>query len=148
MLYPFQNNVRNKLDLSGPWEFWIDPVEGGEQNGWFNGFPDARPMAVTGSWNEQYENIFDYLCLAWYVERTYVSRHWRGEYVFIRVGWANYCRTVNVNDTKVGSHEVVRHTARRNRPRFPCSSSRRASMRATLQALSFRRLAARPASLA
>ena len=59
MLYPFQNNVRNKLDLSGLWDFWIDPVEVGEQNGWFNGFPDARPMAVTGTWNEQYENIFD-----------------------------------------------------------------------------------------
>ena len=46
-------------------------------------------MAVPGSWNEQYEDIINYLGLAWYVKRTYVPRHWQGERVFIRAGSAS-----------------------------------------------------------
>ena len=67
MLYPQQNDVRNKLDLSGIWDFKTDPEEVGAQNGWFNGLAEARPIAVPGSWNEQYEDLFNYLGLAWYV---------------------------------------------------------------------------------
>ena len=37
MLYPIQNDVRNKLDLSGIWDFTTDPDGIGEQEGWFNG---------------------------------------------------------------------------------------------------------------
>ena len=105
MLYPIQNDARNRFDLSGLWDFRSDPEEVGERDGWFNWLPDARPMAVPGSWNEQYEDIFNYLGLAWYVKRTYVPRHWQGERVFIRVGSANYFGIIYVNGTKVGSHE-------------------------------------------
>ena len=105
MLYPIQNDARNRFDLSGLWDFRSDPEEVGERDGWFNWLPDARPMAVPGSWNEQYEDIFNYLGLAWYVKRIYVPRHWPGERVFIRVGSANYYGTIYVNGTKVGSHE-------------------------------------------
>lgn len=105
MLYPIQNDVRNKLDLSGIWDFKTDPDEVGERSGWSDGLADARPMAVPGSWNEQYEDIFNYLGLAWYVKRTYVPQHWREERVFIRVGSANYRGTVYVNGVKAGSHE-------------------------------------------
>ncbi len=34
MLYPQQNLVRNKLDLSGIWDFKIDPDLIGEQQSW------------------------------------------------------------------------------------------------------------------
>ena len=105
MLYPIQNDARNRLDLSGIWDFEIDPDEVGERYGWFNGLADARPMAVPGSWNEQYGDLYNYLGLAWYVKRTYIPRGWRGERLFIRVGSANYLGTVYVNGTKVGSHE-------------------------------------------
>jgi len=105
MLYPQQNSVRNKLDLSGIWDFKIDPEGVGEGAGWFNGLPDSRPMAVPGSWNEQYEDLFNYLSLAWYVTRTYVPAAWQGERIFIRVGSACYLGTVYVNGEKVGSHE-------------------------------------------
>lgn len=105
MLYPIQNNVRNRLDLSGIWDFKTDHEEVGEQSGWFNGLVEARPIAVPGSWNEQYEDIFNYLGLAWYVRRTYVPSIWQGQRVFLRVGSANYFGTVYVNGKKVGSHE-------------------------------------------
>ena len=35
MLYPQQNDIRNKLDLSGIWDFKIDPDGVGEHNGWY-----------------------------------------------------------------------------------------------------------------
>ncbi|HMM40982.1 MAG TPA: hypothetical protein PKA95_03690, partial [Thermomicrobiales bacterium] len=105
MLYPIQNGVRNRLDLSGIWAFRIDPDEVGEQQGWFNGLANWQPIAVPGSWNEQYADLFNYLGLAWYVTRTFVPRGWRGQRIFIRVGSANYFGAVFVNGSRVGSHE-------------------------------------------
>jgi len=105
MLYPIQNNFRNKFDISGVWDFQIDPDEIGEAQGWFKGLPEPRPMAVPGSWNEQYEDLFNYFGLSWYVKRTYIPQSWQDERVFIRVGSANYFGTVYVNGTKVGAHE-------------------------------------------
>jgi beta-glucuronidase len=105
MLYPQQNAVRNKLDLSGIWDFKTDPDAVGEQDGWLNGLTEARPIAVPGSWNEQYEDLFGYLDLAWYVKTTYVPRSWQDQRVFIRVGSANYYGTVYVNGERVGTHE-------------------------------------------
>ncbi|MCU0507229.1 MAG: beta-glucuronidase [Anaerolineae bacterium] len=104
MLYPIQNSHRNKLDLSGIWDFATDPRRSltpedlpGEQN-W-------RPMAAPGSWNEQYEDLFGYLGLGWYVKKTHVPQSWEGQRVFLRVGSANYFAAVYVNGVKVGEHE-------------------------------------------
>lgn len=105
MLYPIQNSIRNRLDLSGIWDFKTDPNRIGEQEGWADGLTGARPIAVPGSWNEQYEDLFNYLDLAWYVTRSYIPQSWQGERVFIRVGSACYFGTVYVNGLKIGSHE-------------------------------------------
>jgi beta-glucuronidase len=105
MLYPVQNDVRNRLDLSGIWDFQTDPEGIGENSGWFNGLTKPRPIAVPSSWNEQYEDLYNYLGLAWYVRRTYIPSSWKGQRVFIRVGSANYQGTVYVNGERVGSHE-------------------------------------------
>jgi beta-glucuronidase len=105
MLYPIQNEFRNKLDLSGIWDFKTDPEEIGEQSGWANGLRGARSIAVPGSWNEQYEELFNYLGMGWYVKCSYVPTAWKGQRVFIRVGSACYLGTVYVNGAPIGSHE-------------------------------------------
>lgn len=105
VLYPIQNNVRNKLDISGIWDFKTDPDGIGEAEGWANGLAGSRPMAVPGSWNEQYEDLFGYLDLAWYVKGVYVPSSWQGQRIFLRVGSAVYFGVVYVNGVKVGSHE-------------------------------------------
>jgi beta-glucuronidase len=105
MLYPQQNLFRNKLDLSGIWDFQVDPDQLGEQNGWQNGLENARPIAVPGSWNEQYEDLYNYLGLAWYTRLSYIPQGWRGQRVFLRVGSACYFAAVYVNGIKIGSHE-------------------------------------------
>ncbi|MEN7974047.1 MAG: beta-glucuronidase, partial [Verrucomicrobiota bacterium] len=105
MLYPIQNDIRNRLDISGIWDFQADPDEIGAANGWFNGLPEPRPMAVPGSWNEQYEDIYNYFGLSWYLKRAYIPKSWQGDRVFIRVGSACYFGTVLVNGQEIGSHE-------------------------------------------
>ncbi len=105
MLYPQQNSCRNKLDMSGIWDFKVDPGQIGESESWHKGLREAHPIAVPGSWNEQYEDIFNYLGLAWYVKTTYVPQGWRGQRVFLRVGSACYFSNVYLNGVKVGSHE-------------------------------------------
>jgi beta-glucuronidase len=105
MLYPIQNDVRNMLELSGIWDFQIDPEGIGEAKGWTKELPDPRPMAVPGSWNEQYADLYNYLDLAWYVKETYIPNQWQGQRIFIRLGSANYFGTVYVNGQKVGEHE-------------------------------------------
>jgi len=105
MLYPQQNLFRNKLDLSGIWDFQIDPDQTGEQKGWQTGLVEPRPIAVPGSWNEQYEDIYNYLGLAWHIKSTYIPKGWQGQRVFLRVGSACYFSTLYLNGVKIGSHE-------------------------------------------
>ncbi len=110
MLYPQQNDIRNKLDLSGFWDFALDPDEVGEEQGWFNGL-DAqhagcapRTIAVPASWNEQFQDTRDYLDVAWYAREFYVPQGWQDQRVHLRVGSANYAARVWVNGQFVGEH--------------------------------------------
>jgi beta-glucuronidase len=105
MLYPIQNDIRNKLELSGIWDFQIDPDETGESSAWHTALPQPRPIAVPGSWNEQYEEFFNYFGLGWYLRRVYLPAGWQGQRVFLRVGSVNYFGMVYINGHKAGSHE-------------------------------------------
>lgn len=105
MLYPQQNDIRNRLDLAGFWDFQPDPAEIGEREGWFNGLPTPRPIAVPASWNEQYSDLRDYLGLAWYAQEFYAPAGWQGQRIFLRVGSANYAARVWVNGQLAGEHE-------------------------------------------
>jgi beta-glucuronidase len=105
MLYPQQNDVRNMLDLSGLWEFQLEPNEIGESEEWFNGLASPRIIAVPASWNEQFQDTRDYLGTAWYVRNTYVPQGWKGQRIILRVGSANYAAQVWVNGTLAGEHQ-------------------------------------------
>lgn len=105
MLYPVQNRFRNCLDLSGIWDFRTDPEGLGEKEGWPMGFAERRPIAVPGSWNEQYEDLYGYFGLSWYLKRSFIPSSWEGQRIFLRVGSANYSAMLYVNGKKVGSHE-------------------------------------------
>ena len=104
MLYPQQNEIRNLFDLSGVWDFQADPRDVGETERWHLGVPDARPIAVPGSWNEQYADLYNYFGPAWYVREFYAPRGWNGQRIFVRVGSANYAAEMWVNGQKVGGH--------------------------------------------
>jgi beta-glucuronidase len=105
MLYPQQNEVRNLLELSGIWDFQPDPDGGGTDGGWAQALPNPRPIAVPGSWNEQYGDLRDYLGLCWYSRTFCVPTAWTGSRVRLRVGSAVYRAEVWVNGQRVGAHE-------------------------------------------
>lgn len=105
MLYPQQNPSRSLFDLSGIWDFQPDPGEVGETQGFASSLPSPRPIAVPGSWNEQYSDLYNYFGACWYLRRVCVPTAWRGRRIFLRVGSANYSAVVWVNGQKVGAHE-------------------------------------------
>lgn len=104
-LFPQQNDFRNALDLSGIWDFQKDSLDLGEREGWFNGLPGSRPIAVPGSWNEQFADSRDYLGLAWYEREFYLPNAWKGQKIYLRIGSANYSTKIWVNGKPLGAHE-------------------------------------------
>jgi len=105
MLFPIQNDIRNMLDLSGIWDFQLDADSRGIDEGWMQGLPDPRPIAVPSSWNELFQDTHDYLGDAWYVRSFHAPTSWRGQRVAVRVGSANYLAEVWLNGKQLGVHE-------------------------------------------
>ncbi|MCA9883084.1 MAG: beta-glucuronidase [Anaerolineae bacterium] len=105
MLYPQQNDRRNLLNLSGFWDFKLDPDEIGASDGWSMGLDAPRTIAVPGSWNEQFEDAYHYLGMAWYLrDDVYVPSAWQGQRVMLRVGSVNYYAQLWANGQIVGEH--------------------------------------------
>lgn len=104
-LFPQQNAYRNKLDLSGIWNFQLDPEGVGESEGWQNGLPNPASIAVPGSWNDQLDQQHNYLGYSWYETTTYVPTAWQGSDIGLRVGSAVYMAKVWINGQPMGMHE-------------------------------------------
>lgn len=104
-LFPQQNDIRNARTLSGIWNWKKDSLGVGEQENWHGGLSEPRPIAVPGSWNEQFTDSRNYLGLAWYETETFVPAAWQGQRIFLRVGSANYAAKVWINGRAVGRHE-------------------------------------------
>ncbi|MEK9516648.1 MAG: beta-glucuronidase [Flavobacteriaceae bacterium] len=104
-LFPQQNQFRSLSDLSGIWDFKKDPKNLGIQERWFEGLTHTRPIAVPGSWNEQFTDSRDYLDVVWYETKTFVPQGWISEEVWLRLGSVNYHATVWVNGQRLGIHE-------------------------------------------
>ena len=104
-LFPQQNDFRNSMDLSGIWKFKKDSLGHGEKEQWYNGLKESRSIAVPGSWNDQFDDMRDYLDLAWYEKETYIPAGWKGQRIFIRVGSANYAAKIWINGVPLGIHE-------------------------------------------
>jgi beta-galactosidase/beta-glucuronidase len=104
LLYPRQNRLRNVMDLSGLWEFQLDPREEGQARGWISALPAPRQIPVPCSWNDLFDDAKNYLDLAWYLHRVWVPSGWQGQRVFLRVGSANYAARVWVNGALVTEH--------------------------------------------
>src|SRR5689334_25276474 len=55
LLLPQRTATRDLIDLSGFWQFQLDPKEEGEANRWFDRLPAPRTIAVPCSWNELFD---------------------------------------------------------------------------------------------
>lgn len=104
-LFPQQNAFRNTLNISGIWQYRQDTAGAGEKEQWFNGLQKSSPIAVPGSWNEQYDQLRNYMGLVWYEQVTYIPGGWKGQRIFIRVGAANYATRIWINGKAIGMHQ-------------------------------------------
>jgi beta-glucuronidase len=102
---PQQNEFRNLLDLSGLWQFQLDPKNEGEQSSWPNGLPSPRPIPVPASWNELFDDAAEYLGYAWYALETWVPKAWDSQKIFLRVYSATYAAKVWLNGEVIGEHK-------------------------------------------
>ncbi len=103
MLYPQTNTLRQHIDLSGFWEFRPDPD--GVANAWHQGFSDGRPIAVPASWNELFDDVFNYWSDGWYQTHFDLPWNWDTKRVRIRFGSVNYIAEVWLNGNRLGEHE-------------------------------------------
>ncbi len=93
-----------RLDLIQDWEFLPDPEFNLQvhmlehQSGW-------RPAQVGIGWNALFEDLRDYLGVAWYRTRFEVPAFDKPQNVLIRFGAVDYFAEVFVNGQLVGSHE-------------------------------------------
>ncbi len=107
MLYPQTNRFRNLLDVSGIWEMAVDKEDVGEKKKWYEHIPpDTRPIAVPGSWNDQYSDIHNYMGTVWYFQDFFVPSEWSLKLIWLRIGAATYRAKVWVNGIFVGGHEI------------------------------------------
>lgn len=120
LLYPQRNGTRDLIDLSGLWQFQMDPQGQGEAQGWFQALPGPRMIPVPCSWNDLFDDAHTYVGLAWYRTEVWVPSSWRGRRVILRVGSATYAARVWVNGSLVTEHlggnlpfavEITQHLA-------------------------------------
>jgi beta-glucuronidase len=105
MLYPQANGLRSVVNLSGFWQFSLDEQDAGDEGRWFEGLPSSRPIAVPGSWNEQFQDTMFYMGTAWYETEFHVPPEWKGKRVVLRVGAAGYWADAWLDGEPLGSHE-------------------------------------------
>jgi beta-galactosidase/beta-glucuronidase len=105
LLRPLQNAHRNLTDLSGFWQFQLDPEDAGEKSEWFRGLPSPRTIAVPCSWNDLFDDAQDYMGAAWHLREAWVPHAWRGQRILLYFGSVNYAARVWLNGAPLGEHE-------------------------------------------
>ncbi|MFW5713279.1 MAG: beta-glucuronidase [Brevefilum sp.] len=105
MLYPIRNQYRQWLDLSGFWDFQPDLEDRGQKEGWHTGLGHPRLIAVPASWNDQFEDLRDFLGPAWYSRQFGTPWGWENSRIFLRFNSVNYLAQVWLNGQELGRHE-------------------------------------------
>lgn len=104
VLRPQTNRHRDARELSGIWDFRADPDGAGGRDGWRDGVPSPDPIAVPGSWNDQYPALRDFCGVAWYQTEFNVVPAVGDQLLGLRFGSVNYEAQVWVNGVHVGGH--------------------------------------------
>jgi beta-glucuronidase len=105
VLRPQTNPFRLAHDLSGVWGFRLDEGDRGRAEGWHEGVPDATPIAVPGSWNDQLPGVRDRLGPAWYERRFDAPPIADERELAVRFGGVTQQAEVWLNGEPLGGHE-------------------------------------------
>lgn len=104
MLYPKTNRYREVLTLDGFWFFCKDENAKGMEEGWFNGIPKTREVAVPSSINELSSDLMDYFGFCWFEKDLFLPKSFRESKVYLRFGGVTGKSTVWVNGKQVTYH--------------------------------------------
>ena len=107
MLYPQSNDARLVFSLDGVWDFRTAGEEDYPREWAGEALPDAIPMAVPGSYNDQNDLVDLYETYGWVVyQRTFSlpARAIAGQRVVLRFDAATHAADVYLNGEKLGSH--------------------------------------------
>ena len=103
-LYPHESATRATKDLSGLWDFRLDPDDQGEARRWFDGFGEARRIPVPCSWNDLFDDAANYFGAAWYQTEFRADAPSPDRRLLLRFGSAVYRAKVWLNGELVGEH--------------------------------------------
>ena len=103
-LYPHESATRRVRDLSGLWDFKLDPDDQGEARRWFEGFDQARRIPVPCSWNDLFDDAENYFGAAWYQTEFRAESLSRDRRLILRCGSAVYRAKVWLNGQLLGEH--------------------------------------------
>ena len=107
MLYPQMNKNRSLYSLDGIWEFYKDCTDIEFKNvnlADLSKIKDKRAIAVPASWNDQYDDLFQFHGKGWYEKKFYVPNVDTQKDVYIRFGSVSGKAKVWVNGSYVMEH--------------------------------------------
>lgn len=104
MLYPQMNKCRSLYSLDGIWQFYADRSENTFDNISSCDFPNARNIAVPASWNDQYEDLFQFHGKGIYKKEFDVPQMWHGQEIYIRFGSVSGKAKVWINGKYLMEH--------------------------------------------
>lgn len=99
------NRYREKIEMSGFYKFKTDSNDNGEKEAWQKGLENYREIAVPASWNEQYQDLSDYLGTCWYERDEFIPAEWKSKTVMLRVGAASYYTKAWINGIFAGEYK-------------------------------------------
>ncbi|MDR2674696.1 MAG: beta-glucuronidase [Opitutaceae bacterium] len=110
MLYPIDSETREVKELSGIWEFQLDPDDAGLKERWFEQprLPgEILPMPVPASYNDitTEARVRDHIGPVWYRRAFFAPAGWRGRRVALRVGAAAHRAIVWINGREICRHK-------------------------------------------
>ena len=104
MLYPQMNKCRSLYSLDGIWQFCADRSENTFDNISSCDLPNARNIAVPASWNDQYEDLFQFHGKGIYKKEFDVPQMWHGQEIYIRFGSVSGKAKVWINGKYLMEH--------------------------------------------
>lgn len=107
MLYPKENGCREIKSLDGYWKFCADKENVGVEAGWSSGLggDDLRTIGVPASWNEQFNDLYNFHGKGWYEKDVFVPASYADQAVYLRCGSVAGKATVWVNGNLAATHQ-------------------------------------------
>lgn len=100
--------MRERIDLTGPWRFQIDPYTDGHRSGYSDPEHDAsrwREVELPVVFDRCGPGMRSYEGAGWFRRSVGVPEEWRGRRAWLRFEGVNYHAAVWVNGEPAGAHE-------------------------------------------